>query len=938
MATVAHALSEQPHELSVALAVAEFGSDLDQGLTSLEVQSRLVLWGPNALADKAEKSAWKSLLHQFRDVQVYLLLAATAVSFLVWVYEGANGFPYEAATILAIVLINAGFGFLQEERAGRALESLRLMTPAEATVLRDGNRQRVGVRTLVPGDILLLEEGDRIAADGRLVEVVCFQTQEAELTGESLPVEKCSDPLPHDTLVADRRNMIHSGTTAVSGHAKAIVTATGPHTEFGRIAQLLNKTVEHKTPLQQDLDRLGKRLGFAVLVIAAITVAAVLVVNGGYGVDRVLRALIFGVALAVAATPEGLGAVVTVVLAIGVRRMARRGAIVRHLAAVETLGEVTVIASDKTGTMTLNRMTVNEIVTASGAASASSHSTSDQDEWISLDGTSLPPQMHDELLLLLKSAALVNNARLKPAGATWSAQGDPTEAALLLAAIRAGIDLQELNQLHPRVCETPFSSGKKRMSTLHHCDGLNVIIPAGSHIWITKGAPDLVLETCTHEVIAGGGRILTPARKVAILHAIDDMAGRGLRTLGVAIKRAPEAAALNCLPPHEPEHGLTFVGLIGMSDPPRPEAAPAVRSAASAGIRSILITGDHAKTAVAIARTLGIATDANVLTGTELNALSDADLRSAVRNVSVFARVNPEHKLRIVTALQQNGEIVAMTGDGVNDAPALKAADIGVAMGLTGTDVAKEAADLVLTDDNFATIVAAIEEGRTIFGNIRKFLRYLLATNFGEIVTLLAGVLIIGATEPNTNKLVLPLLAVQILWVNLVTDGAPALALGLDSPSANVMRRAPFRAGTNIVDRLVMQDIGIVAFTMAVGTLWIFFHGTMNETMQYRRSLAFTTLILFQLFNAFEARSSVESGAAQLFRNKWLWGTVVATLGLQGLLLSVNFFARAFAVESLPLAQWVRCIAVASSVIWVMEAVKWIRRRGLVHRHPEVLI
>jgi Ca2+-transporting ATPase len=922
MATATHAGSPLPHELSPVEIVAQFGSSLDQGLASSEAQSRLALWGPNSLPEKPGKSIWLSFLQQFRDVQVYLLLAAAGVSSFVWAYEGAAGPPYESITILAIVLLNAVFGFLQEERAGRALRALRSMTPAECTVIRNGELQRVAVRSLVPGDLLVISEGDRIAADGRLVEVTSFHTQEAALTGESFSVSKSLEPLPPDAALADRSNVVHSGTIAVAGHAKAIVTATGRHTEFGRIAQLLDETVERETPLKQYLDRLGKRLGATILIIAAVTIVAVLVVKGANDPDQILRALIFGVALAVAATPEGLAAVVTVVLAVGVQRMARRGAIVRHLPAVETLGEVTVIASDKTGTMTLNQMTVNTIVTAAGTATMQSGS------WTMPDGASIPQQMWDEVLLVLESAALANNARLQRSGDLWTPQGDPTESALLSAAATAGINLHELNLSYPREREFPFSSQGKRMSTLHRCTNPNSPGVFGRRVWITKGAPDVVLQHCSHETFSGSTRPLTSRRRAEIKDVIDHMASDALRTLAVATRAVPTGAE-DQQSGDALESCLTLVGLIGMSDPPRPEARPAVLAAADAGVRSILITGDHEKTALAVARALGIDIESKALTGAQLTVLSDGELAEALRHVSVFARVNPEHKLRIVKALQQNGEIVAMTGDGVNDAPALKAADIGIAMGITGTDVAKEAADLILTDDNFATIVAAIEEGRTIFSNIRKFLRYLLTTNFGEILTLVIGVLIAGTGQSGTHELILPLLAVQILWVNLVTDGAPALALGIDPPSPHVMHRAPFRAGGSIVDRAMIQDIAMVATIMASGTLWMFLHGTATEPIQHRRSLAFTTLILFQLFSAFQSRSSVTSGIAQLFRNNWLWVTVLATVALQVLVLQMPPIARAFAAESLSIIQWARCTLVASSAFWVMEVVKLIRRESL---------
>jgi len=926
---------KMPHELSPAEALAHFGGHLHHGLSSDEARDRLTRFGPNALPEAAKRPAWIRFLLQLRDVQVYLLLAAAAVSLLVWAMEDAHGLPYEAFAILAIVLLNAVFGFLQEEKADRALAALRSMTPVEASVIRDGQVQRIIVQKLVPGDLLVVREGDRIAADARLVEVTALHTQEAALTGESLPVLKGIEPLPCDTSSQDRDNMILSGTVAVSGHAKAVVTATGTRTEFGQIAELLGSTEERKTPLQKDLNQLGKRLGASVVVIAALVVTTLLLLHGIHNGPLVMRALIFGVALAVAATPEGLAAVVTVVLALGVQRMARRGAVVRHLTAVETLGEVTVIASDKTGTMTLNEMTVRMVVTASGRAVTFGTGYSPDGEWTSGRGK-LPEPLRNEVVTTLKVAAMANNAALNRIGGNWKIQGDPTEAALLVAAAKAGIDLAGLERLYPRIGEIPFSSERKRMSTVHRRiteDDSEFFRP---HALLTKGAADLLLQRCTHEAGEGRVRILTEARKAEILRTHDEMNASALRTLGVAVRPLLFEKTVAEGKAEQLEQGLTFLGLIGMIDPPRPEAGEAVAKAAEAGVRTILITGDHAGTALAIAHELGITTGNDVITGRDLSEMKEDELASVLRHVSVFARVDPQSKLRIVRALQRNGEIVAMTGDGVNDAPALKAADVGIAMGITGTDVAKEAADLVLTDDNFATIVAAIEEGRALFDNIRKFLRYLLATNFGEILTLFLAVILTGTLEARPgDELVLPLLAVQILWVNLVTDGAPALALGLDPPTPDIMRRAPFPSGAKIVDRIMVADIGIVAITMAAGTLWAFFGDANGGSLELRRSLAFTTLILFQLFNTFQTRSSLDSGFTGLFRNKWLWATIALTLALQLMLLDLPGLERAFGVVHLTAAQWLRCILVASSVLWVMEAVKWKRRRPVRKRKSD---
>ena len=916
MAVASYPEVEHPHMLTSDQVIVALVTNRRLGLTHAEARSRLVHYGSNALPAVPAKPSWLRFLLQFRDWQVYLLLAAVLVSFLAWCMEGASGLPYEAFAILAIVLLNALFGFLQEERADRALAALRSMTPPSVSVVRDGQEQRIEARLLVPGDLLIVREGDRIAADARLIEVTALNTQESALTGESLPVTKSIQPLPSEAPPADRHNMVFSGTTAVYGHATAIVTATGRHTEFGRIAALLHQTEDRETPLKRELNRLGRRLGLAVVAIAFVVVLSLLLLQGVHNGERVLHILLFGVALAVAATPEGLAAVVTVVLALGVRRMARRGAIVRHLAAVEALGEVTVIASDKTGTMTMNEMTVRSVVTAAGLASLASL-------WSLPNGDPVSPAHLAELNTTLKTAALVNNAGLHRANGVTRPQGDPTEAALLIAADQSGIDLADLARQCPRLGEIPFSSERKRMSTLHLCSTIPEFRP---RVLLTKGAADVLLPLCAHEWTADGSRSLTPERRAELLKWQETLAAQGLRTLAIAFRPMSADASIPETLDQSLEQSLTFLGLVAMLDPPRPEVAAAVAKARTAGVRSIMITGDHAITALAIARELGIPTEDGVLTGQQLAQLSDEELASAVRRVSVFARVNPEHKLRLVHALQRNGEIVAMTGDGVNDAPALKAANIGIAMGITGTDVAKEAADLVLTDDNFATIVTAIEEGRNLFDNIRKFLRYLLATNFGEILTLFLAVVIAALLGNTSRELLLPLLAVQILWINLVTDGAPALALGLDPPNPNTMRSAPFAAGASIVDRPMYIDIVIVAAIMAAGTLWIFFGGAGGGSLVLRRTLAFTTLILFQLFNAFQSRSSTQSVFVGLFRNRWLWVTTAAMVGLQFLVLELPLLQRAFNTVPLSPAQWMRCVLIASTVVWGVETLKWMRR------------
>lgn len=918
-------IRQLPHEQSVAAVVAAFGANLDTGLMSQEVQRRQKLYSLNVLRSKAPVPAWRRLLAQFHDPQVYLLLGAATVTILVAKLEGASGLSSEALIILAIVALNAVLGFVQEDRAERALASLGKMMPEQTTVIRDGTEQRLLAQDLVPGDLLVLREGDSVPADARLTQVISLLATESSLTGESLPVHKHSESIESTAVLGDRSNMVFAGTMIVSGNAKAVVTATGMRTEFGRVAKLLDVEETQITPLQKQLRLLSKQLGVAVVLIAVCVVAVLLAVQGLQSAAAIMDILLFGIALAVAATPEGLAAVITLVLAIGVQRMARRGAIVKKLPAVETLGSTTVIASDKTGTMTRNEMTVRVLETASGQTNVSGSGYSPHGELSTPNNEQFTEAQSQEIHQLLLAGALVNNAQLNESADGWKIQGDPTEAALLTAARKANILPSAMRSLYPRLAEVPFSSERKMMSTLHG-EGQR----SGATAIFTKGAPDILLKHCTHEFSAGVSCPLTPQRLQDILHRNEQLTSSALRTLGVATRLLTQVEAANpaAIGKQGLEQRLTFLGLVGMMDPPRPEARRAVELAKLAGIRTILITGDHPHTAVAVAQALGIISTGCVLSGSQLDRISDADLRQAVRTTEVYARVNPEHKLRIVHALQQNHEIVAMTGDGVNDAPALKAAHIGIAMGITGTDVSKEAADLVLTDDNFSTIVAAVEEGRIVFDNIQKFLRYLLATNLGEVLTLFLSAVILSFRNGGVgHSLVLPLTAAQILWINLVTDGAPALALGVDSASPDVMRRAPRRPNDSIISRQMLGDLLLVATTMTVGTLLIFFMAPISASILHKRTMAFTTLILFQLFNALSARSDSDSAFRDMFSNHWLWGSILLSVGLQVILLNLPYLQLAFGVVSLSGTDWILCVSVASSVLWVSEVAKYIRRR-----------
>jgi len=759
-----------------------------------------------------------------------------------------------------------------------------------------------------------------------VIHSTALQTAEAALTGESLPVPKDIVPLAGEAGLGDRHNMIFSGTAATYGRGTAIVTATGMHTEMGRIAGMLKEAPEETTPLQKELDRLGKMLGGVVAIIAVVMIATIIVVEHVRGFSPLFDVLILGVALAVAAVPEGLPAVVTAVLALGVQRMAKRNAIVRHLAAVETLGSATVIASDKTGTLTKNEMTVRTVVTASGRVNVSGTGYAPEGDVHVEGGAALEGALRIEALT---AADRVNNAVLQRREGRWTVQGDPTEGALVVAARKIGLNDETLDARFERVGEIPFSSERKLMTTLHADADRQ-----GRLLVFTKGAPDVLLARCSQELVGQTPRVLTDARRAEILQANDELAGQALRTLGVAARTVPADALQHEGASERLEQELIFLGLIGMIDPPREEAKEAVARARSAGIRPIMITGDHPRTAAVIAVELGIATDGRAVTGAELERLSDEALAQTVREVSVYARVNPEHKLRIVKALQRGGATVAMTGDGVNDAPALKTADIGVAMGITGTDVSKEAADVVLTDDNFATIVAAVEEGRAIFSNIRKFLRFLLSSNMGEVMTMFFGVLLakmIGL-HAEGHAVVLPLLATQILWINLVTDGAPALALGVDPAGAGLMQRPPRPRSEGVVTRRMWAGIVFVGAIMAAGTLLVLdasLPGGLIEgsgNMRYAQTMAFTTLMLFQLFNVFNARSDEQSAFHGLFENRWLWGALGLSLGLHVAVVSVPFLQDAFSTMSLSVSDWLRAVAVASSVLWLRELSKIITR------------
>src|SRR5215204_3491801 len=932
MSAAAVGTERSPYQEPLEKVVAGLGTDLRNGLTQAEARSRLERYGRNELTAKKPAPAWRKFLAQFQDPLVILLLVATAISAALWLYERDSALPYEAMVIFGVVLLNAILGYVQEARAESAIAALRQISAAHAKVIRDGKQESIVATQVVPGDVLLIEEGDTISADARVVQSTALQTAEASLTGESVPVSKDTAPIDEEVGIGDRHNMIFSGTIVTYGHGRAVVTATGMQTQMGRIAGMLDEAAPETTPLQRELARVGNLLGYIVIGIAIVMIATIIIVEDISGFNAIFEVLILGVALAVAAVPEGLPAVVTTVLSMGVQRMARRNAIVRHLSAVETLGSANVIASDKTGTLTKNEMTVRSVVTASGRVTLTGTGYAPDGNVRVAGGAPLEGGLRTELQRALTVADRANNAAVQQRDGRWTVQGDPTEGALLVAARKCGLSAADLDKRLPRVGEVPFSSERKLMSTIHRDTEQE---HAG--IVFTKGAPDVLLARCAFELVGEDRRPLTAARREEILQTNESLAGDALRTLGVAARWLEEGAlAEHTVNPDERiEHGLVFAGLIGMIDPPRLEAKDAVARARSAGIRAIMITGDHPRTAGVIARELGIAADARAITGVELDKLtSEAGIRT-VTDISVYARVNPEHKLRIVEALQQTGAVVAMTGDGVNDAPALKKADIGVAMGITGTDVSKEAADMVLSDDNFASIVAAVEEGRAIFANIRKFLRYLLSSNIGEVLTMFFGVVLARqlGLETSGEALVLPLLATQILWINLVTDGPPALALGLDPPDDGIMDQPPRPIGEGVLTARMWRGIVFVGIIMAAGTLFVldaslpggFVEG--SGRLSYAQTMSFTTLMLFQIFNVVNARSDEHSAFTHLFTNKWLWAALGGSLVLQGLVVYVRFLQNAFGTVALSGGDWLLCVAVASSVLWLREGNKFLTRR-----------
>ena len=913
-------------------ALSAAGVDPGTGLSSVEAASRLVSHGPNELRSRPREAAWRRFLKQFADPLVYLLFGAMVISLAAWFLEGAGGLPIDVVVILLIVLANAVIGFVQENRAADAVAALADMTAARATVLRDGKLATVPAADLVPGDVLVLGEGDAVAADARLISASSLQVQEASLTGESEAVTKTVTPLLELGSLGDRHNMVFKGTAVARGVGRAVVTGTGMDTEMGRIATLLDETADEPSPLQREIAQISRTLGVLVIGIAVVVMIVVAAVNGVSSFHEAVDILLLGVSLAVAAVPEGLPAILSLVLAIGVQAMARRNAVMKDLHSVETLGSVSVIASDKTGTLTKNEMTIREIVTPSGR--------------VELTGTGYEPvgaaaiagdeaRTRAEAERTLAAGALANNAQLAKVNGTWEVQGDPTEAAFLVAQHKLD-GVSERIGAWERIGEVPFTSERKMMSVLGRRT-------TDEHVRLfAKGAPDVLLERCTAELVGDDVVPLSDERRGRIEADIERLSAEGYRTLGVARRRALEQDPATFA--EDAEHDLVHLGVVAIIDPPRPEAVKAIAEAHRAGIRTVMITGDHPVTAARIAADLGITEGASqALTGREIESMDDEELGRAVRDVDVYARVSPEHKLRIVDALQAGGQVVSMTGDGVNDAPALKSADIGIAMGITGTEVTKEAGEMILGDDNYSTIVAAVRQGRGIFDNIKKFMRYLLSSNMGEVATVFLAVLLgglIGLADPaNPAAAVVPLLATQILWINLVTDSGPALAMGVDPETDDVMGRGPRKLTDRIIDTHMWQRIIGVGLVMGLLALLIYdltlpgglvggLEGLATPDSQFAvaRTTVFTALVFMQLFNALNSRSDTGSAFTHMFSNAWLWGSVALVTVLQALVVEVPFLQSAFGTAPLDWIHWAVAVGAGAAVLLYEEVVKLLRR------------
>ena len=886
------------HSLPAETILAELATS-PAGLARDEAKRRLKDVGPNRLPPPPRESLLKRFFKHFHDLLIYILLAAGFVTAVLghWVDTGV---------ILGVVCINAIIGFLQEGKAEEALQGIRKMLSVKAHVRRDGQWGEIDAGTLVPGDIVRLRSGDRVPADLRLLEAANLRIEESALTGESVPSSKRIEPADEDAGIGDRHCLAYSGTMVTAGQGVGVVSATGPNTELGRISTMISEVQRLETPLTREMRRFG-----TVLSIAILTLALVMVVVGrllhGYGISELFLAAI---GFAVAAIPEGLPAILTITLALGVQRMARRNAITRKLNAVETLGSVTVICSDKTGTLTRNEMTARHVVTRAGRFDVEGTGYAPEGS-ISLDGREATLEDHGSLQALVEVMAVCNDAELRGEEGVWSVLGEPTEGALRTLAHKVGFD----DAPYERLAVVPFESDNKFMATLNR-------LPAGGVRILLKGAPDRLLDRSTHQLEADG--TIVPLDRAVWEERIETLGAEGLRVLAAARREAEEGT--DTLAVEEVQADMVFLGLVGIIDPPRPEAIEAIRSCRQAGIRVVMITGDHAGTASAIAREMGISGDGRAVTGSELEAATDGQLQELVRDTVVFARTSPEHKLRLVTALQANGEVVAMTGDGVNDAPALKRADVGVAMGIKGTEATKEAAEIVLADDNFQSIERAVEEGRTIYDNLRKAILFILPTNGAEGLVMLAAV---------TFGLVLPLTPVQILWVNMVTAVTLAVALAFEPAEADVMARPPRRPDAAILDGYFLWRIFFVSVLIGGATILVFTLAKNNGlSLELARTLAVNTLVFGQLFYLFNSRHLRSSSLRRdtLLANRVAWGAAAVLLWLQITYVYAPFMHRLFA--SAPLSPWLWLIpaGIGLAVFFAVELEKKVVARRVLNR------
>ena len=954
----------EANEVAKALDV-----DTNTGLSSAEAQRRLEKFGPNQLASAPPVPKWKKFLAQFQDPLVYLLLAATVISLIAWFIERSHGtagevLPFDAIVIILILIVNAVLGYIQEARAEQAVEALAQMTAPQTSVLRDGKIVHINTADVVPGDIVVLGEGDTVSADGRLFAAASLRIAEASLTGESVPVGKKPDTLDSAKALGDRTNMIFNGTSVTQGTGRAIVTGTGMNTQVGKIADMLSQTDDEDTPLQKEMTHVSKILGIAVCIIAAVVLVALFITQGFHKMpDDLIDSLLLAVSLAVAAVPEGLATILTVVLALGVQRMAKHNAIVKKLSSVETLGSASVICSDKTGTLTRNEMTVERIVTPSGEVQLTGTGYEPKGKMLGMGGDAIEESapVNAEALRTIAVGAFANDGDLRQNDAgQWEIVGDPTEVSLVVASRKIKAD-RALGKLD-RVAEVPFTSERKRMAVIGKDSSDN-----GNLSVYAKGAPDVLLGYCTRIAVGDAVRPMTEGDRQEILATVERLSGEAYRTLGEAYRplgttsladipgiKTNAAGQVTDISEQSDviERDLIWAGMVGIIDPPRTEVRDSVAEAHRAGIRTGMITGDHPLTAARIASDLGIIEKGGkALTGDQLDAMPDeAAFDKATSEVSVYARVAPEHKLKIVESLQRQGNIAAMTGDGVNDAPAVKSADIGVAMGITGTEVTKESAKMILADDNFSTIVAAVREGRVIFDNIRKFLRYLLSSNVGEVFTVFGGVMlagVLGITQPGTTGVAVPLLATQLLWINLLTDAAPALAMGVDPQTDDVMARSPRKLTDRVIDRDMWIDIAFIGIIMAAVTLigmdmhlegGLFTDRSIGGTHEFQmieaRTMGFTILVFAQLFNAIASRSARQSAFVGLFSNKWLWGAIGLSVVLQLVVIYVPFLNSAFGTTPLGPWAWVECICLAAVVLIASEIYKAImraidRKRGI---------